>query len=193
MRIETSRFGSLDVDEDQIFCFPMGLLGFADRKRFLVIDHSDKSPFKWLQSVDEPDLAFIITDPLYFRRDYHISVRRNELAVITPDKEEDLVVSVIMTIPDNPQDMSANLLAPLIINMGSNKGMQYVLTSHRFPVKYYVLKETDPGQDPLSAPAVWLQCGRWPGSSSIDALASPRHLRSLAAASALRRCWRRLQ
>ena len=153
MQIETTRFGTLKVEEDQIFHFPMGLLGFADRKRFLVIDHSENSPFKWLQSVDESDLAFIITDPLFFRSDYHISVRRNELAVIVPDKEEDLVVSVIMTIPDNPQDMSANLLAPLIINMGSRKGMQYVLTSHRFPVKYYVLKEKDPGAETLGTPA----------------------------------------
>ena len=153
MKIETTRFGTLDVKEDQVFQFPMGLLGFADRKEFLVIDHSDESPFKWLQSVEEPGLAFIITDPLFFRRDYHISVRRNELAVIAPDKEEDLVVSVIMTIPENPQDMSANLLAPLIINMGSRKGMQYVLTSHRFPVKYYVLKEKDPGADALGTPA----------------------------------------
>ena len=92
MKIETTRFGTLDVQEDQVFQFPMGLLGFADRKEFLVIDHSDESPFKWLQSVEEPGLAFIITDPLFFRSDYHISVRRNELAVIAPDKEEDLVV-----------------------------------------------------------------------------------------------------
>lgn len=153
MQIETSRFGSLEVEESQIFSFPMGLLGFADRKQFLVIDHSDNSPFKWLQSIDEPDLAFIITDPLFFRSDYHISVRRNELSVIEPGDEEDLVVSVIMTIPDNPQDMSANLLAPLIINMGSRKGMQYVLTNHRFPVKYYVLKEKNPGAENLGMPA----------------------------------------
>ncbi len=141
MRIETARFGVLDASEEGIFTFPMGLLGFAKHKRFVVLDHSDDSPFKWMQSVEDGDLAFIITDPLFFRRDYHLSVRRAELQVINPATVDDLVVSVIMTVPTDPSEMSANLLAPLIFNMSNRMGMQYVLTDHRYPVKYYVMRE----------------------------------------------------
>ncbi|MCK6572153.1 flagellar assembly protein FliW [Myxococcota bacterium] len=140
MQIKTTRFGDVEVRDESFFTFPMGLLGFSKLKRFFVLDHKDDSPFKWLQSAEDPDLAFIISDPQFFKRDYHISVRRQELATIDPDSEDDLVVSVIMTVPQDPQQMSANLLAPLVFNMANRKGMQYVLTDSRFPVKYFVMK-----------------------------------------------------
>ena len=144
MRVETVRFGILEVDDDQIFTFPMGLLGFANHKQFLIIDHTHESPFKWMQSCEDAELAFILTDPAFFRGDYHISARRGELQIISPTDAEDLVVSVIMTVPDDPQDMSANLLAPLVFNMANRLAMQYVLTNNRYPVKYYVMREKDP-------------------------------------------------
>ncbi len=145
MRVETARFGTLTVTEDQVFVFPMGLLGFARHKRFVILDHSDDSPFKWMQCVDDGDLAFIVTDPLFFRSDYHLEVRRSELSVISPVSADELVVSVIMTVPSDPQEMSANLLAPLIFNMSNRMAMQYVLTDHRYPVRYFVMREADSG------------------------------------------------
>jgi len=145
MLVNSTRFGELDADENAIFTFPMGLLGFGKLRRFIVLDHREDSPFKWLQSVEDPDLAFIITDPLYFKRDFHIAVRRQEVGVIEPENEEDLVVSVIMTVPADPQQMSANLLAPLIFNMSNRKAMQYVLTDSRYPVKYFVLQGSPGG------------------------------------------------
>jgi flagellar assembly factor FliW len=150
MRVETTRFGDLDVDEDQIFEFPMGLLGFAEHKKYVVIDHSAESPFKWLQSIKDPELAFIITDPLFFKADYHIEVRQSELHVVAPIEEVDLVLSVIMTIPENAREMSANLLAPLLFNMKNRTAMQYVLTNKKYPVKYYVLREQE--GDAVEAP-----------------------------------------
>ena len=149
MKIDTSRFGTIEIQEDQVFTFPMGILGFAKCKRFVVIDHTEESPFKWLQSLDEGGLAFIITDPLFFRPDYHIKLRRSELAMLEPVVEEDLVVSVIMTIPENPQDMSANLMAPVVFNMGNRQGMQHVLTNSDYPVKYFALRKRE--QDAVAA------------------------------------------
>jgi flagellar assembly factor FliW len=141
MRVETVRFGTIDVADEQIFTFPMGMLGFAKYKKFVVLDHGENSPFKWLQSLDDGGLAFIITDPVFFRADYHIELRRGEISIIEPDCEEDLIVSVIMTIPEQPQDMSANLMAPLLFNMANRLGMQHVLTKSNYPVKYFPLRE----------------------------------------------------
>jgi flagellar assembly factor FliW len=141
MQIETTRFGTIDIEESQLFQFPMGLLGFSGLKRYVVLDHSEDSPLKWLQSVDDGSLAFIITDPLFFVPGYRVSARRSELEIIKAD-EDQLVLSVIMTVPENPQDMSANLMAPLIFNMKNRAAMQYVLTKQKFPVKYYVLKDS---------------------------------------------------
>ncbi len=141
MQIETTRFGTIEIEESQMFNFPMGLLGFSGLKQYVVLDHSEDSPLKWLQSVDDGALAFIITDPLFFVPGYRVTARRSELEIIDAD-EDQLVLSVIMTVPENPQDMSANLMAPLIFNMKNRRAMQYVLTKQKFPVKYYVLKDS---------------------------------------------------
>jgi flagellar assembly factor FliW len=143
MQVETSRFGTIEIDPDQVFTFPMGMLGFAKLKQYVVIDHTEDSPFKWLQSIEENSLAFIITDPVFFRPDYQIKVRRSELSMLEVKSEDDLVVSVIMTIPDNPQNMTANLLAPLIFNMSNRRGMQHVLTNSDYPVRFHVLRDRD--------------------------------------------------
>jgi flagellar assembly factor FliW len=149
MLVKTARFGEVEVSEEGIFHFPMGLLGFSKLKDYFILDHRDDSPFKWMQSAEDGDLAFIVTDPLFFKRDYHINCREAELSTIGPVKEEDLVVSVIMTIPEDPQQMSANLLAPLIFNMGNRRAMQYVLTDHRYPVKYFVMQSWQDPATPL--------------------------------------------
>ena len=160
MHVETSRFGTIDVAEEQIFTFPMGMLGFAKYKKYVVLDHGENSPFKWLQSLDDGGLAFIITDPVFFRADYHIELRRGEISIIEPDLEEDLIVSVIMTIPEQPQDMSANLMAPLIFNMANRLGMQHVLTKSEYPVKYFPLREPQnmqPSNDAVEPKALSLR------------------------------------
>ena len=156
MQVNSTRFGELQVDESAVFTFPMGLLGFGKLRRFIVLDHREDSPFKWLQSVEDPDLAFIISDPLFFKRDFHVSVRRQEIAIIEAVADEDLVLSVIMTVPQDPQQMSANLLAPLIFNVVNRRAVQYVLTDARFPVKYFVLKDQDEafGEPPVGATEV---------------------------------------
>ena len=146
MQVETSRFGTIEVDESQVFTFPMGMLGFAKLKKYVVIDHTQDSPFKWLQSIEESGLAFIITDPTFFRPDYQIKVRRGEVSMLQVENEDDLVVSVIMTIPENPQNMTANLLAPLIFNMANRRGMQHVLTNSDYSVKFHVLRDRDKTQ-----------------------------------------------
>lgn len=141
MRVETARFGVLDIHPDTLFNFPMGLLGFSRHKKFVVLDHREDSPFKWLQSVEDGELAFIISDPLFFKPDYHINVRRGEISVLAPETAEDLVVSVIMTVPEDPKLLSANLMAPLVFNMANRRAMQLVLHDQRYPVRFRVLPE----------------------------------------------------
>lgn len=148
IQLDTARFGAIEVAEEGVFTFPMGLLGFARHKRYAIVDHREDSPFKWLQSLDDGDLAFIITDPLFFKADYQVQVRKADLRAIDAVDEDDLIVSVIMTVPENPRDMTANLLAPLIFNMANRQGMQLVLTDQRYPVKYPVLRQGAPSGPP---------------------------------------------
>ena len=143
MKIKTLRFGELEIDESQIFKCRMGLPGFASMKSFVIIEQEEHYPFKWMQSVDDAAVAFILADPLLFYPTYCAEIPRSELSIIHPEKEQDLALSVIMTITEHTHEISANLCAPLIFNLANHQGMQYVLSDRKYPVKYYLFQEGD--------------------------------------------------
>jgi flagellar assembly factor FliW len=79
MIIDSLRFGQLEVSEEQIFRFPMGILGFAASKSFVIIDLESQKPFKWMQCIEDPSTAFVLSDPLLIHSSYCAVVRRAEL------------------------------------------------------------------------------------------------------------------
>ena len=146
MKVNSTRFGTIEVKEDEILTFPEGLVGFAACKRFFIYNKEKNHPFFWLQSIDDPKLAFVIADPALFFPDYKISTRKQELAVIDAKGTKDLIICVLISISRDPFQMSANLQGPLVINTGNHKGKQLVLmdtsynTRHTIPVRKEALK-----------------------------------------------------
>jgi flagellar assembly factor FliW len=116
--------------------FPSGLLGFPEQKRYVILDHDTEVPFKWLQSVEEPALAFVILDPALFHPGYQIDIPVDALAEISASEKEDLALVVVLTIPsDDPGRITANLRGPLILSHKTKTGKQLVL-SEEFPTRY---------------------------------------------------------
>ncbi len=143
MRIKTKRFGELEVNPENVLTFPNGLLGFKDVHDFILIDPSENSPLKWLQSVTAPELAFVVTDPLLFKPDYEIRIYRTDLEEIEVNNPENVIQLVIVTVPRDPSKMTANLKGPLLINTENNKGKQLVLDDSEYELKYRLLKNKD--------------------------------------------------
>lgn len=142
MKVKTTRFGEFEVAEDRIITFPSGIIGFPDEKRYIILDHDLKTPFKWLQSVDNPGLAFVVIDPRLFRPDYNPKVRVNDIAEIFPDNVDDLVVMAIVSIPyGNAQAMTANLQGPLIVNASNMLGRQVILTGDEYHTRHRIVDE----------------------------------------------------
>jgi len=136
VKCTSTRFGSFEVSEDSIVRFPSGLLGFPEQQRYVILDHDTEAPFKWLQSVDEPGLAFVLMDPATFHPDYHIEVPADALAEIKEGQSDDLALVVILTIPsDDPGRITANLRGPLLISHSTKLGKQLVL-SEEFPTRH---------------------------------------------------------
>ena len=152
--IDTLRFGTLEVTENQLFEFPMGILGFADSKAFVIIDLEDQEDFKWLQSVQDPSTAFVLSDPLFIKPDYCAEVQRADLSQLGAFNDEDLVLSVILTITDRPEEITANLCAPLIFNLANRRGMQYVLNDQKYPVRYRIFQGSSTSLQPYQDPSV---------------------------------------
>ncbi|MBH0201269.1 MAG: flagellar assembly protein FliW [Nitrospira sp.] len=136
MKSLSTRFGSLEVPDESIVTFPSGLLGFPEQQRYVILDHDTEAPFKWLQSVEEPSLAFVILDPAMVYQDYQIDVPADALAEIRAEERDDLALVVILTIPsDDPGRITANLRGPLVISHQTKLGKQLVL-SETFPTRH---------------------------------------------------------
>ncbi|MCD4829263.1 MAG: flagellar assembly protein FliW [Candidatus Cloacimonetes bacterium] len=141
MNIKTKRFGEIDIDPKSTIHFPSGLLGFAKSKDFVLLDPSKKSPLKWLQSVDEPELAFVVTDPLIFKPDYEIRVFESDLLELKVEDPSTVVQLVIVTVPRDPARMTANLKGPLLINTANNIARQLVLDNPDYEIKHRLLSD----------------------------------------------------
>jgi flagellar assembly factor FliW len=136
MKVRTSRFGEIDVDEGTFLTFPSGIIGFPQSQRYVMLEHDRPAPFQWLQSVDEPELAFLVADPADFTRDYQVTVRAEDLADLGPSVEADLALLVILTMPSpDPGEMTANLRGPIIANQKSRVAKQLVL-SEELPTRW---------------------------------------------------------
>lgn len=141
MQITTTRFGNIDIDDSKIYHFPEGIIGFSEKKNFTVLDHRENSPFKWLQSVDDGALAFIIIDPYLFMQKYDPHPMKADLEAIQLQAIEGAQIYTIVVVPQDPQKMSANLLGPLIINTQARIGKQVILSNDAYTTCHYIVDE----------------------------------------------------
>lgn len=142
MKIGTRKFGEIIIDEKKILTMPEGLPGFPGFDRYVLLEDEKTAPFCWLQSLDEPDLALVIMDPLVFMPDYKLGLE----AFIkdrkwTGVKEEDLLVYVVVNISGEDEDkkITANLMGPLVMNSKNNEVIQVVLSDADYSYQYDIL------------------------------------------------------
>ena len=139
LKINTTRFGTLTVDEKEIIFFPEGLLGFANCKKFFIYNNQKNLPFFWLHSAEDPKLAFVICDPQLFFPDYKVPVRKEELSVLAARDQSRLITCVIISIVREPFSMTANLQGPLVINTENYLGKQIVLVDGSYTTRHPIV------------------------------------------------------
>ncbi len=133
MLINTSRFGEVEIDENRIIMFPKGILGFPKYKRYILIEAGQDSYFWWLQSIDLPELAFVITDPSLFVSTYKVPIRSEQMHELELDSIEQAQVFVIVNKYDNV--LTGNLQGPLVVNVEKRVAEQLVLSDRRFTTR----------------------------------------------------------
>jgi flagellar assembly factor FliW len=141
LKVATSRFGELEINESDVITLSQGLIGFPELNRFVILEHDKESPFKWLQSLDEMTVAFVIMSPLAFHPSYIVDVTEDEIQELDLKSPEDAVICVLVTIPNDPKKMSANLKAPLVFNLENKLGKQVILKDSEFQTKHYIIDE----------------------------------------------------
>ncbi|QID16746.1 flagellar assembly protein FliW [Nitrogeniibacter mangrovi] len=130
MHIESPAFGPIDVTPESIVEFPAGLPGFADCRRFAFVAESDEPNVLQMQSVDDPQVVFSVTDPAALGVNYEFTLSDEEVAALALDAPEDVTIAVIVRKRDgSPAEagLKANFMAPLIINTAARRGLQKVI------------------------------------------------------------------
>ena len=138
MTINTRIFGEVSIGDDRMIHFPKGIVGFPELTDFALIhdaDAGDQGGIRWMQSMQEPNFAMPVVDPLVAKEDYNPIVEDDLLKII--GECEDPLVLVTITVPSDLTKMSVNLKAPLIINVDTKKAAQVILEDD-YPVKFYI-------------------------------------------------------
>ncbi|KKC30428.1 flagellar assembly protein FliW [Caldanaerobacter subterraneus subsp. pacificus DSM 12653] len=142
MELNTKNFGIIHYNEEDVIYFEEGIPGFEELHNFLIIgDEEEDMPFKWLQSIDDTDIAFVIIDPRVFKPNYTFEIDEELKEELQIEDINHLLIYVIVVIPNEIEKMTANLKAPIIINAKNNRGKQVILDNEEYLIKHPILEE----------------------------------------------------
>ena len=134
MKKINTRFGEVEYDPDNLLHFPGGLIGLPNLRHFIVMPNKKNGPLFWIQSIDDPEIAFILTEPSNFFLDYHLSPEESERKNLKIDDEDDFFILSVVTVPPD-QKLTVNLAAPIIFAPKTNRAMQVILESSPYSSK----------------------------------------------------------
>ena len=138
MTITTKVFGEITIDEDKIIHFPAGIIGFPELTEFAMLHDEDAGlvSVHWLQSVQEPGFAMPVIDPLLVKEDYNPEVDDELLKPLGDLQQEDVLVHVTLTVPQDLTKMTVNLKGPVIINSRNRIACQSIIDGEEYKVKF---------------------------------------------------------
>ena len=142
MKITTNHFGELQIPDENIITFENGIPGFLDYTKYIIInDEEEDSPFCWLQSIEEPELAFALVNPYLVHEDYNPNLPKGEVEKLGEGTDKDYSILSIVTVPEDMEKMTANLTAPIVINLKTKKATQMIIDGNDYPIKYYLFNQ----------------------------------------------------
>lgn len=139
--IKTARFGEIAYTQDELLFFPRGIPAFEDKQEWILAG-SDDNAVKWLQSVQDGALALPVTSPDAVQPDYNARIPEDELKLIGTLNPSELALLIVVSIPENaPWNMTANLRAPILINIKTRKAVQVIALNEEYPIRHIVFPE----------------------------------------------------
>lgn len=140
MKANTRFFGEIDIEDEKLIHFENGIIGFPSLKTFTLIfdeEKKGKTAISWLQSMEEPELALPVMNPLEVDENYNPTVEDEFIKPLGDFTPDDLFVLVTVTVPKDIKQIAVNLKAPIIINTKTRKAGQLIVEND-YPVKYQI-------------------------------------------------------
>ncbi len=124
-KIDT-RFGEVEYDESKLLHFPSGLIGLSELHDFVVMPNKKDGPLFWIQSVNDPQMAFVLTDPTNFFPDYRVIPEKEDREALKIEEGDECLVLVVVTVPED-LNITLNLAAPILYSPEKNTAIQVIL------------------------------------------------------------------
>ena len=141
MIIKTARFGEVSYNEEEVLFFPRGIPAFESNHKWILAG-SDESAIKWLQNIEDGDLALPVTSPDAIRPDYNARIPEDELKLVGSVNPADLALLIVVSIPRSaPWNMTANLRAPILVNLKTHKAVQVIALNEEYPIRHVIFPE----------------------------------------------------
>lgn len=141
MQVETERFGTIEVAPEALIEVVDGIYGFEQARRFCLIAHNAASPFRWLQCVEAPGLAFVVVNPYDFFTDYEVLLEEQDAQAIGLEAAADAAILSLVTLGRDPAEATANLVGPIVVNAKNRKAKQVVLANQAYTTKHRLLPQ----------------------------------------------------
>jgi flagellar assembly factor FliW len=142
MRIDSTRWGPIEVPDDAVIHFPRGLYGLEHAHHFCLLQHNDGECFQWLQAADSPAIAMIVTNPLLHFPDYEVEIPDQAADLLQARSPEDVAVYSSVTVGPDRDRVYTNLLGPLVINHAARRGMQLILDGSCYKTQHLINSQT---------------------------------------------------
>ena len=141
MTVKTSRFGEVSYSDDDLLFFPRGIPAFEENHKWILAG-SDDNAIRWLQNIEDGNLALPVTSPDAVRPDYNAKIPDDELKLIGTKDFSELAFLIVLSVPEGaPWDMTANLRAPILINIRTRKAVQVIALNEEYPIKHPVFPD----------------------------------------------------
>jgi len=142
MHVHSLTFGTIEIDENTVYTFPRGIPGLGKIQRFALVELDQPGPYRWLQACDPPQLTLVLLEPAALVPDYRVEVAAEHRGLLELDSGDNGYPLVIVAVPQDPRQMTANLLAPLILNPARRKGVQAIVNGPAEWLRVRVLQES---------------------------------------------------
>ncbi len=148
MQLQTTRFGTIEVDPESVITFTQPIIGFQEYRRFVLLPGPPNSGVCWLQSSESGDLAFLLMNPADLIPEYSVPLGQHELAELAASKSEDLEVYTLVVVPEDRTKIRTNLKAPILVNRKHRLGKQAVLERSDYPVQFFLAQAAPKAREP---------------------------------------------
>ena len=143
MLLKTRLFGEIKVKDEEVINFTKPILGFDDCRQYLLMESESIFPTFWLQSINDPNLAFPVISPFSVDENYSINLEALDLDDIRLKSIDDALVLTLMVVPQTVSSIRTNLRAPIIYNPEKKVAKQLILRDEKYPIHYYIIDQAN--------------------------------------------------